>query len=198
MEKLVCESCGAKLEIDDNKEFATCPYCKMKYKLKRDENSQLILDEEIKRNVNNSLKLVSKLGNGSFVMHSIIMIMIFIVFLVIFVGVGAGIFSRMHYDSKSTDIVEKDEVNADIFNVRFEMYSGSESKYSVESLIDNVASSNRKYSDKQITFVFNDFKSSDATEITNLKDTLTDDEYNVALYYDGNGYINRVVLSSKV
>jgi len=34
MEKLKCESCGANLEIDENKEYATCKYCNLKYKLK--------------------------------------------------------------------------------------------------------------------------------------------------------------------
>ena len=38
MKKLKCESCGGDIELDENKEFATCPFCQTKYQLNETKN----------------------------------------------------------------------------------------------------------------------------------------------------------------
>ena len=48
MEKLKCESCGGDLLVDDDKEYATCPYCGTKYKLNDDVNVNIKMDNVMK------------------------------------------------------------------------------------------------------------------------------------------------------
>ena len=46
MKKLKCEECGGHLTIDPDKEYATCQYCKTKYKLNDDKTIVIKMDDD--------------------------------------------------------------------------------------------------------------------------------------------------------
>ncbi len=174
MEKLKCESCGANLEIDENKEYATCKYCNLKYKLKNDVNLNIGLDEETKKVLfPNGFKTTP----GKII--SVIAIIIFIV--IVFMIIRMAIFNPSDFDK-------------DKFNDQFEMHSGKQPKFFVEDLFDDVSTNNKKNSDKKITVIYNEITTSDSDEITDLYDKLEDKDYKVVLDYDDKGYIDKITL----
>ena len=60
MEKLKCSSCGAVLEVEDDKEYAKCPYCGSKYKLNQDMNINIKLDDNMKEVMDEHLGMVKR------------------------------------------------------------------------------------------------------------------------------------------
>ena len=55
MRKLKCNSCGGEMTIDETKEYATCKYCGMKYKLNDDLNVNIKIDDSVKDVLNTGL-----------------------------------------------------------------------------------------------------------------------------------------------
>ena len=60
MQILKCESCKGNIEIDDDKEFATCPFCHAKYKLNETKNLYIKLDDNTKELLQSGMQHVGK------------------------------------------------------------------------------------------------------------------------------------------
>ncbi len=211
MEKLKCESCGANLEIDQDKEYATCPYCNLKYKLKQDSNLniKLELDEKTKETIKKGGGLLLKFGIGHFIITGIITIAIIgvAIFGVVkifnqatstYKNTKSNIKENQKNDNSSvSDSTEYDNMKQEIekssFNGKYELYSEKQPKFFLEKLFDDVANNN-KNNNKIITVVYNNITTSNPDEITNLYDSLEDKEYEVKLDYDDNGYVNKITI----
>lgn len=181
MEKLKCESCGANLEIDQNNEYATCKYCNLKYKLKKDVNLNISLDEQTRNDI---------IYNGAKpLQRKIISIVAIIITIVIAFILVRGFISFGSNSSTSSSSFDKEE-----FNNQFEMHSGKQPKIFVEDLFDDVTTNNKKNSDKKITVIYNEITTSNSDEITDLYDKLEDKDYKVILDYDDNGYVNKITI----
>lgn len=177
MKKLRCETCGADLKLDENKEYAKCEYCHTSYKMNEDVNVNIKLGDNIKDNFNENLKIT----NGIVKKFSFIPLIFFIVFLIIFISSFMSIKnSRKEFDTA-------------YFNNSFEIYSGTKNVMMVGKLLDEVVINNKK-NNRKITLVYNDKKITDANEIIEIKRGLESSQYEVIFDYDKNGYINMVTI----
>ena len=90
---------------------------------------------------------------------------------------------------------EVQKIEADSFNKNFEPYSGTISKLFLTTLLDNIATNNKKYSDNIITVVYNNTTTSNPDEIINLKQSFEEGKkYESILDYDSNGLVNTVTI----
>lgn len=178
MKRLKCESCGGNIEVDENQEFATCPYCKAKYQLNENKNIYIKLDDNTKELIENSFGFVHKVANrgAKFVM---IPIMVFAAVVIIMIVMSFKTQSSYEVDS---------------FNNHYEHYSGTKSKFFIESALDSVVTNNKTNKDHLITVVYNDTSITDPDKIVELKHSLENKQYEVKLDYDKDGYINKITL----
>lgn len=194
MKKLKCEACGANLQIDANNEYATCPYCNLKYKLKQDVNLNFEVDDDIKESIKKGGNVLFKIGVGHFVIVGIIILFVFFMVFKVFNEIFTGI-SKFDVDNLIIDKENRnDSFDSKMFNSKYELYSGSQSKFFIDKLLDNVISNNRNGSDKIILVVYNETQTADVDEIITLKNNLLDKDYQVLLDYDDKGFVNKVTL----
>ena len=168
MEKLKCTSCGGEINVDEDKEYGTCPYCGTKYKLKKDVNLNIKLDDNMKEVINN--------GFGMFGRFSKFMFIPIIVFIVI-------VFSMIF-------LFNKDE-SKDSFNFQFSLVSGTKDAFFIDSTLDKIVESNNTH-DRKVALVFDGKETTDNSEIIKIKQSLSG-TYEVSLEYE-KGYVSKVVL----
>ena len=90
---------------------------------------------------------------------------------------------------------QANKIEADSFNKNFESFSGTTYKLFLTTLLDNVATNNKKNSDKLITVVYNTTTTSNPDEIINLKQSFEEGKkYESILDYDSNGLVNKVTI----
>ena len=201
MKKLKCTSCGGDMSVDEKNEYAVCKYCNTKYKLNEDINVNINVDEDLKNAISSGISSVGKSAKFIFIPIIIFAVIGMIIFLTTFIS------NRKHIDDFSDTVKENMDENieenvnemissAEIgsYNNAIEMYSGTESKFFVDSLLDKIVTSNKKNADRLITVVYGEYSTSDPYEIVNLKHSLEDGDYEVSLDYDKDGFINRVTL----
>lgn len=181
MKKMKCESCGGTLRVEDNGEYARCDFCRAKYKLddKLDVNVNFKMDDKITDTFNQTFKM----ARTSFSAISIIFILFFIIMIVIAVFSFVG--------KKESGISNNDYSNT--FNVAahnnpIKMYSGKQSKFFLESLLDNI-NENNKTDDIKILIKFKDNEYSVSEDIIMLKQMLEKKDYEVDFEYNSDGYI---------
>ncbi len=90
---------------------------------------------------------------------------------------------------------QANKIEADSFNKSFESFSGTTYKLFLTTLLDNVATNNKKNSDKLITVVYHTTTTSNPDEIINLKQSFEEGKkYESILDYDSNGLVNKVTI----
>lgn len=194
MKQLNCKSCGAAIDIEDNKNFGKCPYCGAKYKLNEDINVNINIDEEIKDIVKNGSKVVSKTLKSS----SVIFLLIFVLSLTIFIVVSFKQYNTMDkinddFNDKTEEQVSSAELSS--FNGVLEMYSGTQSKFFIETALDTVVTKNKKNADKLITVVYNEKSTTTPSEIVEIKHSLDSNyKYEISYDYDSLGFINKMTI----
>lgn len=118
--------------------------------------------------------------------------------------ISDGIDNITNDDEKTKEEIEEEKQDKiDDFNMYYENHSGSETKFSVSSLIDKAVTNNKKNKDHLIEFIF-DGKSfgTEASSIKEIKKSLTDFKgydiqyYEVSLDYDKDGYINKITIET--
>ena len=171
MKKLRCSSCNGDLEIDDNKEFATCKYCGTKYKL----NDDMTINIKIDDNITKGVKTVSKF-----------MIIPFIMFAIIFISVITVIVVAATKYHASFD--------KNRFNDQFVFKNGTQYKIFVDGLLDDVDESNKKNDKHKVVVVYNEKEVSESEAIIELKHSLKSNKYEVVFNYDEDGYIYKIVI----
>ena len=92
----------------------------------------------------------------------------------------------------------------DSFNSTFEMYQGTKSGMFAKSQIDNIVKNNNKEKDHLIEVVFDGTSyGTDPSNIRNVKNNIQEfngykfQEYEISLYYDDNGYVNKVTIETR-
>ena len=94
-----------------------------------------------------------------------------------------------------SEIKNKSEVTK--FNSSIELYSGTASKLFVETVLDNIVTSNKK-NDKKITVKYNNTQTKDAIQIKNIKKKIHSMSpyvsFDVSCEYDKDGYIYEVII----
>ena len=207
MKQLKCDSCGANLEVNDNEEYAKCPYCKAEYKLKDDKNINININDNSKEAINNGIDSAKKVSIVFFIVFGIIAVLVFsgVVFFITTIinqvdkntkDADKTINSIFEKAKKETD-AEDSKFEIDSFNDNFEMYSGTQTKSLLSSLLDEVVTSNKKNSDKLITVIYNDKQTTNPDEVIAIKNSLNDDssvKYEVILDYSDKGYVNKVTI----
>ena len=176
MKKLRCESCGGELRVEENNEYASCDYCRTRYKLNEDKTIVIKIDDSIKDACNNVGKKVIPLA---FV--GVTLVIIFIV------GFGVLMSSQIFGDN------DNDKFDISSFNNQFEMTKGTEPTYFVGILLDEVSESNKK-NKRKVTVVYNEISTDDSEKIVNLKHKLNASAYEVKHEYDSKGYINKIII----
>ncbi len=195
MEKLRCSSCGAALQVEENKEYAVCNHCKTRYKLKEDLNVNIKLDDNMKEVLNSGLGTVNHISKFMFIP---IIIFVIIFGLIIYFGFTNINKNRKTMEENQKEIADKinnqqENVKKDVFNFQFASDNGTKSAFFLESTLDEIIESNKKY-DRKVILVFNGTETTDETEIINIKHSL-DGDYEVSFNYDNDGYINKIIVN---
>jgi len=179
MKKLKCESCGGDVEIDENKEFATCPFCKTRYQLNETKNVYIRMDEDLKKATLDVFNNTQKIGKGMGIFFGVIFVVVLSIIVFGFINVRSS--------SKQFDINR--------YNSTFEFYKGTNPKTSISPLLDEIIQNNKK-NDRKITVVFNDINTTNSDEIASLKQDLKESpyEYEIKIDYDDKGYVNKVTI----
>ena len=102
--------------------------------------------------------------------------------------------SAINIKNDHTNNVEEKISESDIrsFNITFEMYSGTESKFFVENLLDKIVTNNKTNKERVINVVYNEISITDAEKIIDLKHSLEDKDYEVVLDYDEIGFVYQI------
>ena len=172
MEKLKCTSCGGEINVDEDKEYGTCPYCGTKYKLKKDVNLNIKLDDNMKEVINNGFGTVGRFSKFMF-----IPIIVFIA--IVFISISVS-FISFHIDE-----------DKDSFNFQFSHVSGTKDAFFIDSTLDKIVESNNTH-DRKVALVFDGVETTDKSEIISIKHSLSG-TYEVSLEYE-KGYVSKVVL----
>ena len=86
-------------------------------------------------------------------------------------------------------------VSKTTFNSKFEVMSGSQSGFFLDDLIDTIIINNKKNSEHLVAVKFDTLNTTDPNEIKEMKKSISDDnEYEVSLDYDENGYVNLITI----
>lgn len=181
MKKLRCENCGGELEIDEQQEYATCNYCKTKYKLNDDKTVTIKLDDDLKEMYTDAYNNSKKIMKPMFIIVPIIMIVIF----------GMMIFGM------TRGIGESDKSS---FNFTYEANKGTKYNSSVMTVLDK-ASTNNQTNKRKITVVYDNKEYVDSNDIIELKRLIDDGSmqnnlkrYEIKLEYDSKGYVNKIII----
>ena len=176
------------MEVDEDNEFATCPYCGTKHKLNEDKNINIRIDKDTRDFLKQSMDNAKK---NSKIIKIPIIITFFIVFgFIIFTFFR--IFTSIDLEKDSSSWSEFDIKN---FNIDYEIYSGTKTKNSINILLDNVVTNNKKEKDHLITVIYNEYNTTNPDEIVTIKQSLKDwTDYEIKLDYDDIGLVNKVTI----
>ena len=96
------------------------------------------------------------------------------------------------------DLFNNDEFDADFFNHSFEFYTGTQEQFSTKSLLDSIATNNKKNNNHLITVIFKEHNTTNPEEITNIKSELNDSsQYEISIEYDEKKYANKITITEK-
>ena len=200
MKKLKCDSCGGTIEIEEGNEFATCPFCKTKYKLNETKNIYIKLDDNTKEILEKSFGRFNRVRKLIMIPAIIIFITIFVIAIISFININKNKESYDNSENNNTINTYKEikkKISQSSFNNKYEMYSGTQSKFFIESLLDNVVTNNKKNKEMLVTIIYNDKSTTDPEEIINIKHSLDDKKkYEIKLDYDDDGYVNKITIEN--
>ncbi len=220
MKEMKCKTCGGLLNIDEDKDFGVCPYCKTKYKLNDNKTISFKMDDNTKESITKGYKLFGKISLAiviPFVLAFLLIISLAIYGIISFNKSRNNTqdsffnqFSKLQTTTESSinDIYDKykknmeeydDKFGKDFFNSKFEIYSGTQMGSSVSILLDKVVTSNKTNNeDNRITVIYGDIKTDNPDEIINLKSNFnTYSSYEVIIDYNDKGLINKITIENK-
>lgn len=189
--KMVCPSCGAKLDVDKDKTEFVCEYC----------HTTTLLDDGVVRvehtikdeNMDEKLKLAKGVFKGIGCVSVIPFIIFGIAFISIFAIIIVGIVPAIKSEFSGEDKYSKVEIQ--MFNSDFERYSGMQSINSVKDILNEVILVNNK-KEHVVVVIYEGKSMTDSNEISTVIKSLTyGREYLVVLDYDEYGFVNEVTIS---
>ena len=175
MEKLKCSSCGGHLEIEENKEYATCKYCGARYKLNEDLNINIKLDDNMKEIINSSLGTVQHFSKFAIIPIAIIFVMAAFIIITI-----------------ATSFNSSNNGDKNMFNIHLEHDGGTKSAFFLSSTLDDIIQSNKTHN-RKVALVFEGKETTDEKEIIDIKHSLSG-TYEVSINYDDDGYVNKIIV----
>ncbi len=204
MQKLKCESCGGNIEIDEKEEFATCPFCKTKYKLNETKNVYIKLDDNTKELLEHSMHHFGKMSKIALIPFAVVFIIILIVAFTIIFNVSKhtkNINTITNNENETQKEIEntinnvKKTISKSAFNSKFESYSGTQSKFFIESLLDNAVTNNKTNKELLVTIIYKDKTTTDPDEIIDIKHSLKDrTKYEIKLDYNEDNYVSTITI----
>lgn len=175
--------------------------------------------QKFKQTGKKGLKVLKGIGIGYLVFIGIVIVLVVSVFVLVFVNMAkmnnraddvyeqAGsiidkVTDEMDNNSSTNNNSNSGQTNdgyskvqIKAFNAPFELYSGSQSGFFLENLLDKVVTNNKTEADHIITVVYNETMTAVPDEITNLKQNFEDSkEYEVSLDYDTDGFVNKITI----
>lgn len=168
MEKLKCTSCGGNLDVEENNKYAVCKHCGAKYKLDKDLNINIKIDDNTKEIMDKELKAFRDFGKPT--IKSVIVTIIF------FVIAAFGVFMFLK----------------DTFNFQFTYDNGTQSSLFVRSTLDEIIESNHKHI-RKVDLVYEGKETTDEREIVQIKKELRG-TYEVSFVYSKLGFIEKIVI----
>ena len=98
---------------------------------------------------------------------------------------------------KEIDNMSDDDFDSSFFNAPFETYGGTQRKYTLSLLIDNIVTNNKKNKNHLIEVVYDEKNyGTDAESIRGIKKSLKDGEYEISFDYDNDKYIKKATIES--
>jgi hypothetical protein len=168
MEKLKCTSCGGNLDVEENNKYAVCKHCGAKYKLDKDLNINIKMDDNTKDIMDKELKMFKDFRKPTIksviVKILSILIAIFVAFMIV----------------------------KDIFNFQFTYDNGTQSSLFVKNTLDEIVESNHKHI-RKVTLVYDGKETRDEREIAQIKKELRG-TYEVSFVYSKLGFIEKIVI----
>ena len=216
MKELKCKSCGAELEVEENKEYAKCNHCGARYKINEDLNINFKIDDNMKEVLNNGIGTVSK--SLKYIVIPAIIFFIFILSIFVYESIDRNNRRKETLEAqrqseerirqqqekiqeqilKEKEKAEKENkefeetINKNQFNFEFEHENGTKNAFFLKNTFDKIVRSNNK-NDRKVSLVFNGTEITEESEIINIKQSL-DGDYEVSLNYDDDGYINKIIV----
>ncbi len=177
IKKFKCNSCGASLKIDKNKDFIKCEYCGSVYDMPK--------ENKINDLLNNSSKLNDVVDKN----HKVIALLIFGITIIIILVVSIFTFKIINSTNNSFN-----DFDVNSFNSKYEMYPKITSKFFLTNILDDVVTNNKKNTKHLITIEYQDIKTDNPSLIVSLKKNLEDKTYELNFDYDKDGYINIITI----
>jgi len=181
--------------VDQNDpDYVVCEYCGTKYKINEKVKVEIGLDDDLKGALKfgqDSVKEIGKFAKIVPIIAFVIFFAIFIIFSVVIVKQFKGVNNHFGNNANDQGKISSFEVNA--FNSSYELYNGTQSKFMVEPLLDQVVTNNKRNS-RKINVVYGDMETNVPDEIITLKHDLKDSNYEVVLNYDDDGFVNEIEL----
>lgn len=207
--KMKCPSCGASFKVEKGQKEFFCEFCRTTTLL--DDGVVRVEHTIIDKNKEEGLKIFKGIGITSLIYFGIIMVVVIAVIGVIIFNIikmnkrTDGIFDNINNqmndiqeDVNGSDIeIDKvySQIEIQMFNSFFELYSGTKTGFFIEGLLDNIVTNNKTEAQHIITVMYRDINTSNSDDIVDLKHTLEDNqEYEVSLDYDNDGFVNRVTI----
>ena len=219
MEEMKCKSCGGILNVEDDKNFGECPFCKAKYKVNDNKTISFKMDDNTKESIKSGYKLFGKISLAIVIPVILVFILIISIAVYSFINIGK---SSKSMQKNFFDIIEKQqqsfdddkentydkykkniedtlsEIEINSFNDQFEMYSGTEYGSSVGYLLDKVVTNNKKNQDKLITVIYGGVSTTEPSEIINIKSNFSiSNKYEVIMDYGENKLINKITIENR-
>lgn len=194
LNELKCKNCGAKLSVPEKTETVTCKYCHTTFSVEDAytegyKYTKGVLDAHDEKQKEQFERVKDFMENNPVAKKSMVAGKIVSIFsIIIIVAVFIGIFFGISKTIKSDKEWDK-EWEVTKFNNGFLNYNGTKSGYWVKDYLDDIVDSNKTNKSHIITVVYNDIKTSDSTEIINMKKSIDENKkYEVIVDYDENGF----------
>lgn len=92
-------------------------------------------------------------------------------------------------------VTKKDTSKARFFNAKYETSSGTHYGVSIGYMLDDVITNNKTNPDHLLTVKYKNIETTNPEEIKNLKKNFNEwTNYEVSLFYDDDGYVNKIVI----
>lgn len=153
--------------------------------------------KEIKKTCKKSLKFLKGVGIVYLIFICIIVLLVIGVFVAVFINMTKINNSADGIYEKAGSVIDKgiDKTEIKAFNAPFELYSGTQSGFFVEKLLDEIVTNNKTEPNHIVTVVYNDITTTISDEIITLKQSLDNSKnYEVSLNYDKNGFVNKITV----
>ena len=194
LNELKCKNCGAKLSVPEKTETVTCKYCHTTFSVDTSYSegynyTKGVLDaqdEKQQEQIERAREFMKK--NPGVIVSKIFAVFIIILVIAIFGFIGYTMFKNISDYDKSDEEWDK-EWEVTKFNNGFLNYNGTKSGFWVKDYLDDIVDSNKTNKSHIISVVYNDIKTSDSTEIINMKKSIDENKkYEVIVDYDENGF----------